>query len=197
MLYDCPECGEAYSADAGTVTICPKCDAENVASFEKPLGTPKSRRRGAWAAGFAAAFLILGMAAVSWASLDIDGDGVSTYREAQEGSNPFREDTDGDGLSDGWELDHGLDLLSRDSDGDGLDDRRELEQAIDAGGTVCSVLELLSGCSDPSGEPAPTEMPPEASSDSKGNGSTILFGGVSTVAAGVAARLVSAAILKK
>lgn len=196
MLYDCPECGDAYAAEEGTVTLCPNCDAENMATFEKPLGAPKSRRAGAWAAGIGAALFILAMAAVSWASLDLDGDGISTYRETQEGSDPFHGDSDRDGLLDGWEMKHGFDSLSMDSDGDGRSDWTEVHEAAAAGETVCDAVGLLlDTCEE--GNAEPVQAPPPQEAKSTGATGSVVFGGVSTVVAGVVARLVSAAILRK
>lgn len=199
MLYDCPECGEAYAEDAGVVTLCPKCDAENTATFARPIGSPKSNRKGAWAAGIGAALFVVAMAAISWSTLDLDGDGMSAYRELQAGSDPFDGDTDGDGIADGWEYDHGLNPLSTDSDGDGQDDLREIRDIQSSGGNLCDAVALLLGC-DSSGQQAAageSDAPDAPETRSGGKGTTAVVGGVATVAAGVTARLVSAAILRK
>ena len=49
-------------------------------------------------------------------SVDTDQDGLTDWREAAIGTNPYDPDSDGDGLSDGWEVAQGFDPLNA-SDG--------------------------------------------------------------------------------
>ena len=70
---------------------------------------------------------------------DLDGDGLSTSKELEIGTNPGLKDSDQDGVADGLEYRGGLDPLRSDSDsdgvadldedtdGDGLTNRREFE----------------------------------------------------------------------
>lgn len=59
---------------------------------------------------------------------DLDGDGLTNFKEFQIGTDPRLVDTDGDGLPDKWEVDYGYDplhaesptLLGSDADLDGL-----------------------------------------------------------------------------
>ncbi len=157
MLYDCPDCGEAYAAEGFSVTLCPRCDSENVASFERPLNAPKSSRRGAWAAGLSAGLIIMAMAVLSWSTLDLDDDGLSTYREWQEGTKPFDADSDGDGLLDGWEVDNDLDPNNVDSDGDGVSDLQEVREAAKLDPALCESLPLVLGPCDAPQQPDSTE----------------------------------------
>lgn len=65
-------------------------------------------------------------------SVDHDGDGLTTIREHELGTDPRNDDTDGDGFLDGFEISgvFGLSPLHGnygDIDGDGLDDDEELE----------------------------------------------------------------------
>jgi predicted outer membrane repeat protein len=55
---------------------------------------------------------------------DPDGDGLSSFQEYQQGTDPTDTDTDGDGIPDGWEVQYGLSPLNvadagDDADGDG------------------------------------------------------------------------------
>jgi eukaryotic-like serine/threonine-protein kinase len=65
------------------------------------------------------------------AEADPDGDGLSTARELELGTDPFNPDTDGDGIPDGEEIERGTDPLNPDSDGDGLSDGDELVWGTD------------------------------------------------------------------
>lgn len=75
--------------------------------------------------------LVQGAAALVLRPLDLDGDGLSTSRESELGTDARRADTDGDSLGDGWEVERGLRPLSRDSDDDGLLDLYELQIGSD------------------------------------------------------------------
>jgi len=55
---------------------------------------------------------------VNDAGEDPDGDGLTSLREYQLGTNPKNADTDGDGMPDGWEVQHGLDPKVDDCDAD-------------------------------------------------------------------------------
>jgi tRNA A-37 threonylcarbamoyl transferase component Bud32 len=57
---------------------------------------------------------------------DPDGDGLTTARELELGTDPNNADTDGDGLPDGDEVERGTDPLNPDTDGDGLTDGDEV-----------------------------------------------------------------------
>jgi len=66
-------------------------------------------------------------AAMTWATGgDADGDGLTTFQEAQWGTNPENADTNGDGVSDGTEVAMGFSPTSNDVDGDGLTYAQEL-----------------------------------------------------------------------
>jgi len=66
------------------------------------------------------------------AALDLDGDGLTTLMETQEGTDPFAGDSDGDQLLDGVEIDSGLNPLVLDSDGDFLQEKFELDNGLEA-----------------------------------------------------------------
>lgn len=55
-----------------------------------------------------------------------DGDGVATFEEVQQGTDPMGADSDGDELRDGEEAERGTDPLVADSDGDELLDGTEV-----------------------------------------------------------------------
>ena len=55
-----------------------------------------------------------------WLSGDPDGDGLTTYRELQLGTDPLNPDTNGDAVPDGAEVAGGLSPTNLDMDGDGL-----------------------------------------------------------------------------
>jgi alpha-tubulin suppressor-like RCC1 family protein len=56
----------------------------------------------------------------SWLTGDQDGDGLSTLRELEAGSDPRNPDTNGDGVLDGAAVNSGLSPTSPDMDGDGV-----------------------------------------------------------------------------
>lgn len=60
------------------------------------------------------------------AQSDTDSDGVSDSQEVDLGSSPILSDTDGDGLNDGAEVENGTSLLETDTDTDGLNDYEEV-----------------------------------------------------------------------
>ncbi len=65
-------------------------------------------------------------------AVDSDGDGLTDWREAGLGTDPFDSDSDDDGLSDGEEVGtYGTDPLDADSDGDGLSDGWEVDHQKD------------------------------------------------------------------
>jgi hypothetical protein len=71
------------------------------------------------------------------ASLDLDGDTLTSLQEANLGSSPFKTDTDDDGLPDSWEAAQGTNInvhdASTDKDRDGLSNLREFQQGTSAG----------------------------------------------------------------
>lgn len=190
MLYDCSECGDAYAADSGTVTLCPNCQAENTATFRRPIGAPRSKRMGAWAAGIAAAFVVLVVAGAGWTSFDSDGDGLSSYEEMQTGTRPFHGDSDADGISDGWEVDHGLDPLAADTDGDGASDLAELQGAVDPQKGLCNALDLVTECGDSAAVASAEDAPEPARSGTAGKTATGLYALAALLVAGVVGRMV-------
>ncbi len=62
---------------------------------------------------------------------DTDGDGLDTFGEYMQQTDPHNPDTDGDGLTDGWEVTHGFDPRDRDMDGDGMWDGWEVLHGLD------------------------------------------------------------------
>lgn len=63
---------------------------------------------------------------------DEDGDGLSNYQEAQEGTDPSNPDTDEDGINDGDEVNvHFTKPGDSDTDGDGLTDGQEVTLGTD------------------------------------------------------------------
>lgn len=71
-------------------------------------------------------------AAAKWAAAsDPDGDGLSSFREHQLGTDPLNADTNGDGVPDGAEVGMGKDPTNTDMDGDGLSNSVELQKGTD------------------------------------------------------------------
>lgn len=169
--------------------------------FGRKVQDPDDPQRGkAWAAGAGVALTVMSLGLLTWMAIDVDNDGRSSYSEFRSGTSPMHGDTDGDGVADGWELDHGFDALSAASrpdlgpggTGDAVDDVTE-----------CSIQDLLlDDCEDGPGDDG-SASPPSADAGAAppagGNGSvgTLALGGGTTLVAGVAARLISAAILHK
>ncbi|MCH7780415.1 MAG: hypothetical protein IH848_06175, partial [Acidobacteria bacterium] len=72
----------------------------------------------------------------TWPILDTDSDGLTSYYEAQAGTDPDDPDSDSDGLLDGFEVTYGFDPLTPgdgglDGDGDGLDNLAEQQAGTD------------------------------------------------------------------
>ena len=67
----------------------------------------------------------------SWLLGDPDGDGLSTWRELQVGTDPRNPDTNGDGLRDGAAVSSGVSATSTDTDGDGVSNAVELARGTD------------------------------------------------------------------
>jgi alpha-tubulin suppressor-like RCC1 family protein len=70
----------------------------------------------------------LSLADESWLTSDPDGDGLSTARELQLGTDPLNPDTNGDGILDGAEVAAGLSATNLDMDGDGVSNAVERAQ---------------------------------------------------------------------
>jgi hypothetical protein len=62
----------------------------------------------------------------SWWNSDLDGDGLSNYKEWSLSTNPYQSDSDGDGLSDLAEEGNFTNPMLADTDSDGLNDFVEL-----------------------------------------------------------------------
>jgi len=151
----------------------------------------------AWAAGVGVALCIVSLGLLTWMAVDVDGDGMSSYAEFRHGTSPVRGDTDGDGVADGWELTHGSDALDTASTPD--------LGAPDLQGGLGEVQEcglgdrLMGGCDD-EGDASAEALPSQAQAPPQGgNGTagTFAIGGVTTLVAGVASRLISQGILHK
>jgi alpha-tubulin suppressor-like RCC1 family protein len=70
----------------------------------------------------------LSLADESWLTSDPDGDGLTTAREIQLGTDPLNPDTNGDGIPDGAEVAAGLSATNLDMDGDGVSNAVERAQ---------------------------------------------------------------------
>lgn len=78
------------------------------------------------------AFLLAaGLAGAASLPLDLDRDGLSSWRERGLGTSALEADTDKDGLSDGWEASRGLSPVASDTDADGVADDAEVRFASD------------------------------------------------------------------
>jgi hypothetical protein len=75
---------------------------------------------------WAATVMVVGF--LAWLALDLDMDGLSSFRELQLGTDPTHSDTDRDGLGDGWEVARGLLPKVDDMDGDGLPDGADVRR---------------------------------------------------------------------
>ena len=67
----------------------------------------------------------------TWLTADPDGDGLTTARELELGTDPLNADTNGDGVLDGAEISAGLSATNLDMDGDGLPNAIERAQGTD------------------------------------------------------------------
>ena len=67
----------------------------------------------------------------SWLTGDPDGDGLTTWREYELGTDPLSSDTDGDGIPDDADLAAGVSSTNVDPDGDGLTNAREAQLGTD------------------------------------------------------------------
>ena len=67
----------------------------------------------------------------SWPEGDPDGDGLTTEREIQLGSDPLDPDTNDDGVPDGAAASSGLNLTDSDIDGDGVANATEVSNGTD------------------------------------------------------------------
>ena len=95
---------------------------------------------------------------------DLDGDGLSNFREYQERTDPTEPDSDDDLLSDGDEvLVHGTDPNLPDTDMDGLSDFEEINQYLTNPLLADSDMDGLSDGAEINGDPATNPL--AASSD--------------------------------
>lgn len=68
----------------------------------------------------------------AWLATDVDGDGLTVWREWLAGTDPYAADTNGNGILDGIEDALGPNGGNPDSDGDGLTNVDEFERGTDA-----------------------------------------------------------------
>lgn len=122
----CPDCQALVDAAGLEQDGCPFCQGALGSEPVPEEVTAREARDRAIVLALALILMVPTAALGLYATLDLDGDGLSTWEEWFAGTSPSLADSDGDTLVDGWEVRHRLDPVSRDTDSDGVSDDEEV-----------------------------------------------------------------------